>query len=308
VSYANSVLGARTNFESHMATIPAAITGRIPEYGLHLAANRRPQAIVRVEARLEDPVDWRCLGVYAATRLGDRIPLFEGLPTTTSARQLRDLCAALGPPWAGVPMLHVLGVTPEAPDLRTAFRGRVPRDVETIVVDRRRLRAARELATTATGDRVDLVALGCPQASVADIADIVAGLAGRRAHPDVRLWVWTDAATRATAARMGLLAAVEAAGGEIIADTCGCAACPLARSAHGFRTLATDSTKSCGFVARTGIGTYLGTVRECLDAAVSGRWPAGPSPVTRSEERLTRRRMPAPPRPGARSRPGGRRP
>ena len=274
VSYANSVLGARTNFESHVATIPAAITGRIPEYGLHLDANRRPRAIVRVEARLDDPVDWRCLGVYAATRLGDRIPLFTGLPRTTSSRQLRDLCGALGPPWASIPMLHVLGVTPEAPDLRTAFGGRVPRDVETIVVDRRRLRSARELVTTASGERVDVVALGCPQASIDDIADVVDALAGRRAHPDVRLWIWADAATRATAQRMGLLASIEDAGGQILTDTCGCAACPIDRSALGVRTLATDSTKSCGFQARTGIGTYLGTVRECLDAAVSGRWRA----------------------------------
>jgi predicted aconitase len=119
---------------------------------------------------------------------------------------------------------------------------------------------------------------------------VAEGLAGRRAHPDVRLWIWTDAATRATAERMGLLSAIEAAGGQLLTDTCGCAACPIDRSAHGVRTLATDSTKSCGFQARTGIGTYLGTVRECLDAAVSGRWRLSAlRPRPRSVSTATRR-------------------
>src|SRR4030042_4379912 len=41
VSYANSVLGARTNREGGPSALAAAITGRTPAYGLHLARNRQ---------------------------------------------------------------------------------------------------------------------------------------------------------------------------------------------------------------------------------------------------------------------------
>ena len=36
--YANSVLGARTNFEGGPAALAAALTGRVPRYGFHLDA------------------------------------------------------------------------------------------------------------------------------------------------------------------------------------------------------------------------------------------------------------------------------
>ena len=42
VSYANSVLGARTNREGGPSALAAAITGRTALYGLHLDENRRP--------------------------------------------------------------------------------------------------------------------------------------------------------------------------------------------------------------------------------------------------------------------------
>lgn len=42
VIYANSVLGARTNFEAGKSSFAAALTGRTPEYGFHLDAARNP--------------------------------------------------------------------------------------------------------------------------------------------------------------------------------------------------------------------------------------------------------------------------
>lgn len=272
VSYANTVCGARTNFESHMATIPAAVTGRIPEYGLHLETNRRPQAIVRVECSMRNPLDWRCLGVYVGTRLHDRIPIFVGLPKQISAREFRDLCSSLGPPWANIPMLHVEGVTPEAATLRAAFQGRIPSEVETLVVGEGELREAYELVTTGRGETVELVAVGCPQYCIDDIKIVAALVKGRKVHPAVQFWVYTDRATRAVAETMGLVAVIEEAGGEVLTDTCADAACPFERSTFGFKTLATDSTKTCGFVSRMGIGTYLGRLEDCVEAAVSAQW------------------------------------
>ncbi|MBO7387956.1 MAG: DUF521 domain-containing protein, partial [Methanomicrobium sp.] len=50
VSYANSVLGARTNREGGPSALAAAMIGKTPNYGLHLFENSMPQVAVEVEA------------------------------------------------------------------------------------------------------------------------------------------------------------------------------------------------------------------------------------------------------------------
>src|SRR5512133_3138316 len=55
VSYANSVIGARTNREGGPGALAAALIGKTPCYGFHLAENRKPQVVIRVQA---DTRDW----------------------------------------------------------------------------------------------------------------------------------------------------------------------------------------------------------------------------------------------------------
>ncbi|MGH8705510.1 MAG: aconitase X, partial [Burkholderiales bacterium] len=62
VIYANSVFGARSNFESGPAALAAALTGRTPEYGFHLDACRRGTFLVRLDAALDDLADWGAVG------------------------------------------------------------------------------------------------------------------------------------------------------------------------------------------------------------------------------------------------------
>ena len=54
VIYANSVFGARSNFESGPAALAAALTGRTPEYGFHLAEHRQGTFTVELKAALDD--------------------------------------------------------------------------------------------------------------------------------------------------------------------------------------------------------------------------------------------------------------
>ena len=269
-SFANSVIGARTNFESHLATIPAAVVGRIPYHGLYLPENRRPSIAVNVTARMTDPVDWRYLGVAAAARVGSRIPIFCGLRDTPSEHHLRDLCSALGPPWSGTPMLHVEGITPEARE--GAISPAHMASLETVTVDAAAMQRVRiELSGERAGP-IDLVALGCPQYSAREIQTVADRLRSRKVKDGIQLWILTDAATRAKAERAGAVQTIVEAGGQVLADTCGCAACPVGRSGFGFRGVATDSTKSCGFLGSTGLKMHVGSLDECIDAAVSGTW------------------------------------
>lgn len=91
VSYANSVIGARTNREGGPSALAAALVGKTPCYGLHLKENRRPQVIIRVQA---DTRDWTtahfgALGYHAGKLVGNRIPFFSGI--VPDADQLKAL-------------------------------------------------------------------------------------------------------------------------------------------------------------------------------------------------------------------------
>jgi len=272
VCYANSVLGARTNFEAHATAIPAAVTGRMPAYGLHIAENRKAQAIVRVETEMKDTTDWMCLGLYTGKTLFDLIPLFLGLPKIISNRQLRDLVSSVGPPFGKIPMVHVEGVTPEAPNLEAAFQGKPPKDVQTVVVRRQQLEEARAMVSNAKSEKVDLVTVGCPHYCMEDLKELAQALKGKRVHPQVQFWAWTDYATRNTAEEMGLLEIIERAGGCLLTDTCAMA-CPLDKCGHEFKTIVTDNVKTAGYMVKGGkIDTYLGNLTQCIEAAISGKW------------------------------------
>lgn len=266
VSYVNSVIGARTNFESNIMAILAALTGRIPYYGLYIEENRRPTLKVRVEASLRYAVDWRCLGVAAARRAQGRIPYFAISCPPPDRRNLRDLCAAFGPPWTSVGMLHVEGATRGFELARKAAQS-----CEEITVDAGELEAIRDEFFAPTCEPIDLVAVGCPQASIDEIAEIAEKMKGRRVSSTSRLWIWTDPQTRAEAETRGYAAALQQAGSEIVSDTCGCAACPINQSSLPIRHVATDSTKSFGFLQKTGLICHLGSLDECIVAATTGR-------------------------------------
>lgn len=274
VCYANSVLGARTNFEAHATAIPAAITGKIPAYGLHLVKNRKAQAIVQVETEMKNPTDRMCLGLYVGKILFDRIPVFVDLPRMISNRQLRDLVSSVGPPFGKIPMVHVEGVTPEAPNLETAFHGKIPKDIETIVVGRQQLEEARTMVCNGKSEKVDLVTLGCPYYCMEDLKEVAQVLKGKRVHTEVQFWIWTDYATRTIAEKMGLLEVIEKAGGCLLTDTCAMA-CPLDKCGHNFKTIVTDNVKTAAYMVKGGkIETYLGNLNQCIEAATSGKWVA----------------------------------
>ena len=100
VIYANSVFGARSNFEAGPAALAAGITGRVAEYGFHLDAHRRGTFQVNVSADLGDYADWGALGKLVGETHQDyfAVPVFNGIKraaecrsTQTSRRVAREL-------------------------------------------------------------------------------------------------------------------------------------------------------------------------------------------------------------------------
>ena len=258
VSYANSVLGARTNREGGPSALAAAITGRTAAYGLHLDENRRAMLRVDVRCPVRTPSDFGALGYVVGKVAQNRVPYFMGLEEVQPA-MLKTLGAAMAASGA-VALYHVAGVTPEAdrPDVLTPGH-------ETLVVDDLRPAYA---ALNSDAREIDLVWFGCPHASLEEMTEVVRLLDGRRAR--AALWITAAREMREQAEAHGLVAAIEAGGGRVVADMCAVVA-PMQEL--GFRTVATSSAKGATYLpSHAGLTVRYGTVEQCVEAAVSGVW------------------------------------
>lgn len=234
VAFANAVLGARTNREGGPSALAAALTGRTPEYGLHLTENRRPDIHIRVEARLSATHQWGALGQVIGRRfehLGRKpIPYLTGL-AEASLENLKSFCASVAT-YAGLAHFHIQGLTPEAAQFAPP--------AETITVTQAHLDEALEQLSTATPESdVDFVSLGCPHLSLREVARIADLLQGKKVTRE--FWITTSRPVRQIADRMGYSAIIEASGAKFATDTC-CVVAPIQRR---FKVMATDSAKAC---------------------------------------------------------------
>ena len=261
VSYANSVLGARTNREGGPGALAAAITGRTARYGLHLDENRLARFLVDVRCPVESTADYGALGYVIGKKVCNGVPYFRGLNPDSSDR-LKALGAAMAASGA-VALYHVEGVTPEAIN-----GGVLAPQYEFVVVES--LEAGyRGLDGEAA--EVDLVWLGCPHASMEELEELARALEGRRAR--VALWITTSRTVREQAQERGVVARIEAGGGRVIGDTCMVVA-PV--EALGFRSMATNSGKGAFYgPGHAHLAVRYGSFERCLEAALSGRWPGG---------------------------------
>jgi len=272
VSYANSVLGARTNREGGPSALAAAITGHTARYGLHLEGERRPTAIVDVRCPLRSEADLGALGYLVGRQVRSGVPLFRGLevpPLFPGAGPehwhlgLRTLGAAMAASGA-VALYHVEGLTPEA------VAGLPPAPgAQRLTVDDL---APGYAALDGPATEIDLVSLGCPHSSLAELEAVADRLDGRRVA--AALWITTARDIRRAAQAAGLVARIEAAGGRVVADTCMVVA-PV--DELGFRSLATNSAKMAFYApSHSGLAVRFGPLERCLSAALTGRWPSYP--------------------------------
>jgi predicted aconitase len=270
VSFANSVLGARTNREGGPSALAAAITGRTPRYGLHLPENRRAQLVVEVHCPVQSSADFGALGAMVGQMARNRVPYFR-----VSSFEFRDwkletgdwrvdLLKGLGAAMAAsgaVALYHIEAVTPEAdePDI-------IAPDAKTFVVES--LDEGYAALNSGGDDRIDLVWIGCPHASTSELTRVVELLAGRQVKE--ALWVTMAREVRAEAEQAGLVEALEALGGRVVADTCLVVA-PVREL--GFRHMATPSGKGAYYApSHSGLAVSYGPLEACIEAAVTGYW------------------------------------
>ncbi|MFQ6096067.1 MAG: aconitase X catalytic domain-containing protein, partial [Candidatus Bathyarchaeia archaeon] len=219
ISYANSLLGARTNREGGPSALAAALIGKTPRYGLHLDENRKGDYLVDVHATLKSAADYGALGILVGRVPGMRVPVFRGLGKCPRG-WLKSLGAGMAATGA-VPLYHVMGVTPEwLSEGESGGFWREGKPEEATVVEEEQLKDACATLTTSRIDVPDLAFIGCPHCSVSEIQQVARLMEGRRMKKDVRFWLCASRRVESLARRKGLIAKLEAAGVEVYCDTC----------------------------------------------------------------------------------------
>ena len=249
VSYANSVIGARTNREGGPGALAAALIGKTPCYGFHLKEKRRPQVIIRVQA---DTRNWTiahygALGYHAGKLVGNRIPFLSGLEAA-GRDQLKGLGAAMAATGA-VALYHVEGVTPEAVKIPFDLAGLEVITVESAEVER----LFKEVT-------VEAVALGCPHCSPEELAHIARFLAGKVVTKP--LYVFSSQGV--IDANRENVETIEASGARVFADTC-MVVSPVMEQYAGIMV---NSGKALAYVPdMCKAVSRIGTTEECVKVA-----------------------------------------
>ena len=231
VCYANAVLGALSNREGGPSALAAALTGRTPEYGMHLVANRAPSIAFHVEPPLHETRDYGALGKVIGKKIeaSKAIPFISGV-RSASLENLKSFCASLAT-YGGVALFHMAGITPEADQYAPSS--------EVITITATQLEEASRSLNDGTMEEVDFISLGCPHLSLPEIAHLASLLKGKIVKKE--FWVTTARPTKHLADRMGYTHIIEEAGAKFAADTC----CVVAPIRGRFSVMATDSAKAC---------------------------------------------------------------
>ena len=205
------------------------------------------------------------VGHIVGRRCGRLIPAIVDLPPETSEDDLKALGAA-GASSGAIALFHVVGVTPEAPDLKTACGGFEPDLRMKLTADDLR-QAARSLSSVAEGAPIAAVTLGTPHFSLAEFARLMPLIDGERSRIDI--YVNCSRATLDEVRKRGWEEPLRAARVTIVADTC---VYVSALMRPDVATVMTNSGK-CAYYAPGNLGVEVayGSLAECIASARAGK-------------------------------------
>jgi len=272
--YANSVIGARSNRDGDHVALAAAVTGVIPEWGLHLTENRRAELlvdVVQLDLQNYDPVDYKALGWAMGKIVGTKIPVFVNLPAHAPIESVKGLLYTLTVTGA-TGLVHLVGITPESPTVEAAFGRKPPSSADITVVQEDVDKAYSEISSS-SDEKIDLVIFGCPQCSIQEVQEIAQLLDGKKLHPETQLWICTSRWVKTLCERMGLLEMIRSSGARIVADIGAADGPHLYLREQGIRVIALNSARGCYYAhGLFGMETWFGSTHTCVQAAISGRW------------------------------------
>jgi len=250
VSYANSVIGARTNREGGPGALAAALVGKTPCYGLHLDKNRTPDVVIEINS---DEKYWGiarygALGYHTGKLVGNKIPYFLGI--IPKHDQLKALGAAMAATGA-VALYHVNGVTPEAKKNQYNISGLEVISIEPADIDQ-----------LFTDIPVDAVAVGCPHCSPDELIEIARLLKGKTVTKPLYIF----AAQGVIGNNRMIVDKIEKSGARVYADTC----MVVSPVMEQYPAIMVNSGKALAYVPdMCGALARIGSIEECVAVATS---------------------------------------
>jgi len=252
VVYANSVLSAWTNREGGPSALAAAVIGKTPNYGMHKAENRKPNVLVNLEMRPRNETEFGALGICLGKILGDRIPTIPSL-RDASRDDLKQFSAALAT--TGMANMFACKNRPEN------------KAIEKISVEGRQVRQTIEGLSTASTSEPDLVFIGCPHCSLAEVKQIARLVVhGKKVRAGREFWVCTSRYVKEKAREH--VEKIEGSGGHVLADVCTVVSWT---ETLGIKTIMTNSAKTAYYAPTLNKAeTILTPLEECLTTAFRG--------------------------------------
>jgi hypothetical protein len=265
VIYANSVFGARSNFEAGPAALAAAITGRTPEYGFHLDEHRKGTFAVELKAKLDDLADWGAVGKLVGESHQNyyAVPVFHGYHRTPTADELKHLGAALAS-YGSMGMFHFVGVTPEAPSTENLPKEKV------VVSDSDLDRVYKNYKLG--GNDARLVVFSGPQQSLFEMKHLAALFRNRKVMAGSTCIVTTNSAILQQSRALGYAQTLEEAGVTILEGVCFYILQNLSpmRERNRWTNMVSNSAKIVNIIGAHRFNTILRRTADCVDIACSG--------------------------------------
>ena len=253
VIFANSIIGARTNREGGPSSLAAAIVGKTPEYGLHLDENRKATVIVDVQAKVKTFVDYAALGYHLGRTLGNDVPYLRGIKPERM-EFLKEVGAAMAAS-GSIALYHLEGETPE-------YGNALSDNLETVTVEDDDVKAVKEQFSD-DWDRIDMILIGCPHASLFEVKEIAELLRIRGRPLKIPLFLTASRAVKALSDALGYTETIERYNGKIIADSCFVVS-PIKGWYSG---IATNSGKSAFYFRSFGFNVRLDDVENLIREA-----------------------------------------
>jgi predicted aconitase len=245
--YANSILGLRTNRESAVSALAAALTGKTVFSDLHLDENRHPKIALRITADKilsRKPPRSLAFGVlgYFAGKNTNGVVEFQGLGQVRNIAEQKALCAALGT--VGSTGMFTLGRTPS---------------LETLEFGNREY--AETLSEISDPEQGEIIVFGCPQMTIEELYELSKSVQGK--HFKKKCIIFCSSKVYQKAHERGYLEIIEAAGATFVRDACADFT-PLI-SSLGVHSVVTDSVKGAHYMKRVhGVKTKLADTGEII--------------------------------------------
>jgi hypothetical protein len=211
--YVNAVLGARTNREGATALALRADRPR-PRTGCTWTPSTAGRCWWN-HTPVQGSDAFAVLGGAVGRAAAGRIPVIEGIVARPTLDEFTAFCTAFATT-SPLATFHMVGITPEAPTRAAALAGGA---VDALSINGATIEAETARYTTAASERLDVVTVGCPHASLAQVREVADLLGSARIHAGTTFLLQTNRAIAAQAAAEGLDRRLASAGVDLT-DTC----------------------------------------------------------------------------------------